>query len=354
MVTSPPLQEVAPFLFDLRAYDFVLPETLIAQQPCEPRDQARLMIVQRSTGKISHGVFRDLLEWLKNGDLLVLNDTRVIPARLLGTRNSGGVAEILLLRPLGEDRWLALAKPGRRLHEGSEVHFGPGFWCRVEATLDDGSKIVQFFHGGDFQACLKDYGRVPLPPYVHRDPEEADATDYQTVYARHDGAVAAPTAGLHFTESMMESLSDKGVVQGYITLHVGNGTFVPVQAQDIRCHHMHSERISISPESAQCINSLAKDRRQICVGTTSCRALESAADESGKVCSGDFETDLFIYPGYRFKAVKNLLTNFHLPRTSLLMMVSAFAGYDLLREAYDVAIKEQYRFYSYGDAMLIL
>lgn len=343
-------------LYALSSYQFELPPELIAQHPCTPRDHSRLMIVDRSSGEIREIVFHELLSFLKSGDQLIFNDTKVIPARLLGKREGGGEAEIFLLRKEGNDFWEVLSRPGKKLKIGSQVKFGDHFSCKITDILPDGNRKVQFFYEGDFDQQLAKYGQIPLPHYIKREPDsKLDNERYQTVYAAKSGAVAAPTAGLHFTREMLERLRESNVYQTTITLHVGLGTFRPVQNEDIRNHTMHREEIMISELAARQLNQRhSATSRQICVGTTSCRALESVATEEGIIKDGEYYSQLFIYPGYRFKYTKALLTNFHLPGSSLLMLVSAFGGYELIREAYVKAVKERYRFFSYGDAMLII
>jgi S-adenosylmethionine:tRNA ribosyltransferase-isomerase len=337
------------------AYEYVLPEELIAQFPCVPRDHSRLMIIDRMSGAITEIPFYKLAEWMKPGDSLVFNDTKVIPARLIGHRPAGGKAEILLTSPNSDGTWNALAKPGRKIKNGTVIQFGEDFSCEVIDSFEDGSRRIRFTHSGNFEEALSKYGRMPLPHYIHKGDERADDKEwYQTVFASNPGAAAAPTAGLHFTQGLLNKLGDKGISQTRLTLHVGVGTFRPVQTEDIRNHAMHYERFIISPESADVLNARKKEATQICVGTTSCRALESAADSTGRIAAGDFETNIFIHPGYSFKHVRTLLTNFHLPGSTLLMLVSAFAGYELIREAYAKAIEKKFRFFSYGDAMLIV
>lgn len=340
--------------FALSSYLFDLPQELIAQYPVTPRDSSRLMVVDRSTGQISHHIFRDLAGMLVEGDSLVLNDTKVLPARLYGKRVSGGKVEILLLRPIGSDRWAALAKPGKKVTKGDSVIFGDDFSCEILETLDDGSKVITFHNKGDFEVLLKRYGQIPLPHYMNREVEASDSENYQTVYASQVGAVAAPTAGLHFTPELLQKIKNDGVGISHITLHTGIGTFRPVQVDDIRDHKMHSEWFQITPEVATKLNARDSSRRQICVGTTCARALESAITPEGVIRPGSYETNIFIYPGYSFRYVNQLLTNFHLPGSSLLMLTCAFAGYELMMEAYSCAVKEKYRFFSYGDAMLII
>ncbi len=340
--------------FRLTSYHFDLPKELIAQTPSATRDQSRLMVIERATGRITEMVFRDLIDFLNDGDMLICNDTKVIPARLIGKRDGGGESEVFLIRRLEETLWEALVRPGRKLHAGSRVTFDADFFCEVLEVLPNGNRFIRFHCQGDFDLLLKKYGQMPLPPYIQREAGTTDADRYQTVYAAHSGAVAAPTAGLHFTREMLEMLMQKGVYQTTVTLHVGLGTFRPVQTEDIRQHQMHIERLIISSEAATQINQRPFGKRRICVGTTSCRALETASTMEGVIAAGEYDTNIFIYPGYRFKHVQALLTNFHLPGSSLLMLVSAFAGYDLTMEAYAKAIKERFRFFSYGDAMLIL
>ena len=342
-------------LSQLSAYQYALPEELIAQVPCTPRDSSRLMVVDRSNGNISEMVFRDLLGFMHEGDSLVFNDTKVIPARLLGRRKTGGMAEILLVRGHVDGTWDVLVRPGKKLPCGSQIIFGDDFYCEIIEILPGGGRRVRFFYQGEFEYALEKYGQIPLPHYIRRDPDPGmDSERYQTVYAEKPGAVAAPTAGLHFTKEILESLQAKGINQTKVTLHVGLGTFRPVQVEDIAQHKMHPEHLNITPEAAETLNFRPPNRRQICVGSTSCRALETAATSEGVIIPGEYDTMIFIYPGYRFKYVQAMLTNFHLPGSTLLMLVSAFAGYELTMEAYAKAVKDRYRFFSYGDAMLIL
>lgn len=339
----------------LSSYQYDLPEELIAQSPCTPRDHSRLMVVDRKNETINEMKFFELKDFLRKGDSLVFNDTKVIPARLFGSRVTGGVTEIFLTKYLGHDLWEVLARPGKKLKIQDLVIFGEDFKAVVMESLEDGRKIVRFQYEGDFEKLLEKYGQIPLPQYIKRSPEnEIDKERYQTVYAKSRGAVAAPTAGLHFTTDLLEDLTKKEIHQDFVTLHVGIGTFRPVQVDDIRDHKMHREKVIITDFSAERLNSRPENSRQIIVGTTCCRSLESTVNEEGLILPGEFETDIFIYPGYQFKYVKHLLTNFHLPGSSLLMLVSAFAGYELMMEAYKKAVKEKYRFFSYGDAMLIL
>lgn len=342
--------------YSLAAYQFSLPAELIAQQPCSPRDHSRLMIVDRASGHISEIVFHELTDFLNAKDQLVFNNTKVIPARLLGQRVTGGEAEIFLLRKqnAADQIWEVLARPGKKLPINSKVIFSDTFSCEILEVLADGSRIVRFNFEGEFEQNLQKCGKIPLPQYIRRKEAFCDSEDYQTVFAAQSGAVAAPTAGLHFTREMLAKVTEKEVYQTFVTLHVGLGTFRPVQVEDIRQHVMHSERIIIPPEAAERLNNRQVGARQICVGTTCCRTLETASTEEGIIAAGSYDTSIFIYPGYRFKYMKSLLTNFHLPGSSLLMLVSAFAGRELIKEAYAKAIEKRFRFFSYGDAMLIL
>ena len=342
-------------LFSLKSYVFELPSELIAQHPCVPRDQSRLLVLDRASGSMKEMKFRELEDLLQPGDGLVFNDTKVIPACLIGNREGGCKAEMLLVKRHSLDTWEVMAKPGKKLKEGARVYFSKTFACQIMETLPGGNKIVRFSWENTFEEALYLYGRMPLPGYIRRNEENIeDQLRYQTVYAKHPGAVAAPTAGLHFTEEMLTGLHQRGVTQSTITLHVGPGTFKPVKEEDIRNHAMHAEEFIITPEMADALNRRNPDRLQICVGTTCCRTLESAVNQEGLIIPGKHETRIFIHPGYKFKYVKALLTNFHLPGSTLLMLVSAFAGYEFIREAYAKAIADRFRFYSYGDAMLIL
>lgn len=339
----------------LSSYQFHLPEELIAEYPCNPRDDSRLMVIDRASKKIMEMKFSDLEFFLESGDSLVFNDTKVIPARLFGKRQSGGVAEIFLTNRVSLDTWEVLARPGKKLKIGDFVYFSDDFSVEILESLQDGRKLVKFHYEGEFEVFLDKYGQIPLPHYIKRSVDNPiDKERYQTVYAKTSGAVAAPTAGLHFTTRLIDNLSLKGVEKQFVTLHVGIGTFRPVQVDDIREHQMHAEKVMISEETAKLLNSRKPNKRQICVGTTCCRSLESSVGQDGMITQGAHETSIFIYPGYKFKYVDHLLTNFHLPGSSLLMLVSAFAGYDLIMEAYAKAVQEKYRFFSYGDAMLIL
>lgn len=342
-------------LYSLKHYLYDLPEELIAQYPCDPRDASRLLVIERKTGKMYEMVFRELYDLLQKGDSLVFNDTKVIPSRLIGTRASGGKSEVFLSKRRPEGTWEALVRPGKKLGIGSKIIFGDGFTCEVIEILPNGIRVVHFEFKGNVDEAIEQFGHIPLPPYMRRDAiPEIDKISYQTVYAQHPGSVAAPTAGLHFTEALLQRLEDKGISKEKITLHVGLGTFLPVKVEDIREHKMHHETFSITSETAKHLNNRLQDRLQICVGTTSCRALETASTPDGTIQAGKYDTNIFIHPGYAFKHVKHLLTNFHQPGSSLLMLVCAFASHELMMEAYAKAIKERFRFLSYGDAMLIL
>ena len=332
---------------------FNLPEELIAQTPLEQRDASRLLHLDKKTGEIEHRHFYELPQYLHKGDCLVLNNTRVLPARLLGCRQSGGGVELVLLRDLGEGRWECLSRPGRKTKPGTLLQFGDGeLTATVEAVAEGGNRIVQFHYTGIFLEVLERLGKMPLPPYIKE--ELQDGERYQTVYSRELGSAAAPTAGLHFTPELLEQIEQMGVKLCYVTLHVGLGTFRPVKEEKIEDHEMHSEFCVISPETAETINTVKKNGgRVIAVGTTSCRTLESFAEEDGTVAAGSRWTDIFIYPGYRFKCIDALITNFHLPESTLIMLVSALAGRENVLRAYETAVKERYRFFSFGDAMFI-
>ena len=337
-----------------RDFWYDLPEELIAQTPLQQRDSSRLCVLDRSTGKVTHRHFFDILEYLRPGDCLVLNDSRVLPARLLGHRPTGGAAELLLLRDLGDKKWECLAKPGRKLQAGQQVIFGGGeLTATVAEVKEDGNRIVEFHYEGIFLEVLERLGKMPLPPYIKA--ELADQERYQTVYSRHTGSAAAPTAGLHFTNELLEKLREKGVKTAFVTLHVGLGTFRPVKADNILEHHMHSELCMLNEETAAVLNETKQSGgRVICVGTTSCRTLESLVNEDGSFEAKSKWTEIFIYPGYAFKAMDGLITNFHLPESTLVMLVSAFAGRENVLNAYAEAVKERYRFFSFGDAMCII
>lgn len=340
----------------MKTHDFYydLPQELIAQTPLKQRDASRLMVLDRETGAVTHRHFRDILDYLRPGDCLVLNDSRVLPARLLGTRPTGGAVEVLLLRDLGGSRWECLTKPGRKTQPGTELSFGDGLLtATVVDAVEDGNKILEFHYEGIFLEILEQLGQMPLPPYIKE--TLADQERYQTVYSHAVGSAAAPTAGLHFTQELLDEIRARGVETAFITLHVGLGTFRPVKADEITEHHMHSEFCIIPDEAAEKINRAHRSGgRVICVGTTSCRTLESFASEDGTIAPTSGWTDIFIYPGYRFKMMDGLITNFHLPESTLVMLVSAFAGREHILHAYETAVAEKYRFFSFGDAMLIL
>ena len=330
-----------------------LPEELIAQTPLLKRDTSRLMVLDKNTGEVTHKHFYDILEYLHPGDCLVMNDSRVLPARLLGHRPTGGAVELLLLRDLGDKKWECLAKPGRKLLEGQQVIFGNGeLTAVVRKVCDDGNRIVEFFYDGIFLEVLERLGKMPLPPYIKA--ELQDQERYQTVYSREVGSAAAPTAGLHFTEELLEKIRQKGIRTAFVTLHVGLGTFRPVKVEDVHSHHMHSELCMLGEETAKILNETkASGGRIICVGTTSCRTLESLVNEDGTFEPKSRWTDIFIYPGYTFKAMNALITNFHLPESTLVMLGAAFAGRENVLNAYTKAVAEKYRFFSFGDAMFI-
>ena len=340
----------------MKTHDFYydLPEELIAQTPLEKRDTSRLLVLDRETGGVTHKHFYDILDYLKPGDCLVMNDSRVLPARLLGHRPTGGAVEVLLLRDLGNKCWECLCKPGRKMQVGNGVIFGNGeLTATVKAVQEDGNRVVEFHYEGIFLEVLERLGKMPLPPYIKA--ELADQERYQTVYSREVGSAAAPTAGLHWTKELLEQARAKGVKTAFVTLHVGLGTFRPVKAENILEHHMHSELCMMSAETAAILNETkAAGGRVICVGTTSCRTLESLAKEDGTFEAGSKWTEIFIYPGYTFKAMDGLITNFHLPESTLVMLVSAFAGREHVLSAYEQAVAERYRFFSFGDAMCIL
>jgi len=340
----------------LKTHDFYydLPEELIAQTPLAQRDQSRLLVLDRNSGKIEHRHFFDILDYVHPGDCLVLNNSRVLPARLLGHRvPTMGAVEVLLLKDHGSGVWECLTKPGRKTQPGTELAFGEGILtATVVDALETGNKMIQFHYEGIFLEVLERLGKMPLPPYIKE--ELQDSERYQTVYSKVNGSAAAPTAGLHFTQELLQKLQEKGVNLAYVTLHVGLGTFRPVKAEDISEHHMHSEFCMISQETAEMINQTKSNGgRVICVGTTSCRTLESLAKEDGTFEESSAWTEIFIYPGYRFKAMDALITNFHLPESTLVMLVSAFAGRDNVMASYHEAVENRYRFFSFGDAMLI-
>ena len=339
----------------MKTHDFWydLPEELIAQTPLEKRDSSRLMVLNREEHTVSHGHFFDIISYLQPGDCLVMNDSRVLPAGLLGHRPSGGAVELLLLRDLGNKQWECLAKPGRKLLEKQEIIFGNGeLTAHVDKVCEDGNRIVTFQYEGIFLEVLESLGKMPLPPYIKA--ELQDRERYQTVYSKEIGSAAAPTAGLHFTNELLNAIRDKGIHTAFVTLHVGLGTFRPVKVDDVLSHHMHSELCMINEETAQLLNTTkANGGRIVCVGTTSCRTLESLVKEDGTFAASSKWTDIFIYPGYSFKAMDALITNFHLPESTLVMLVSAFAGKEFVLNAYKEAVEERYRFFSFGDAMFI-
>ena len=339
---------------NIKEFYYDLPEELIAQTPLVQRDGSRLMVLDRKTGEIAHKHFYDILDYLKPGDCLVMNDSRVLPARLLGHRPTGGAVELLLLRDLGNKQWECLAKPGRKCLVGQQIIFGDGeLTATVTDVQEDGNRVVKFHYEGIFLEVLERLGKMPLPPYIKA--ELQDQERYQTVYSREVGSAAAPTAGLHFTNALLDQIRQKGIKTAFVTLHVGLGTFRPVKAEEISQHHMHSELCMISRETADILNETRKNGgRIICVGTTSCRTLESLVNEDGYFEAGSKWTEIFIYPGYNFKAMDGLITNFHLPESTLVMLVSAFAGRENVLHAYEEAVKERYRFFSFDDAMTIM
>ena len=331
-----------------------LPEELIAQTPIEPRNASRLMVLNKETGEVEHKIFKDLTDYLNPGDCLILNDTRVIPARIFGVKKeTGAVVEFLLLKQKATLVWECLCKPGKKAKVGTEFVFGEGkLECKVIDVLDDGNRIIKFDCDANIYAVLDEIGQMPLPPYIKE--KLADKERYQTVYSEHLGSAAAPTAGLHFTKEMLEEIKAKGVNIGYVTLHVGLGTFRPVKVDDVTKHTMHTEHYIMPQETADLINETKKNgKRVISVGTTSCRTLESVATKNGCICADEDDTSIFIYPGYEFKCIDALVTNFHLPESTLIMLISAFAGYDHVMNAYKIAVDEKYRFFSFGDAMFI-
>ena len=333
---------------------FELPKRLIAQTPIEPRSASKLLVLNKKTGDILHRHFEDILDFLKPGDTLVLNDTKVLPARIFGTKTStGAVVEFVLLKRINDTDWECIAGPGKRAKEGAEFVFSKKLSAIVLKVKDDGNRILRFSFNGEFYAVLDEVGKMPLPPYITE--ELKDKNRYQTVYAENLGSAAAPTAGLHFTKELLKKIEQQGIDICYVTLHVGLGTFRPVKSDDIADHKMHSEHYIISQKTADTINTAKKEgRRIICVGTTSCRTVESAADESGYISASSGDTDIFIYPGYKFKCLDALITNFHLPESTLIMLVSALAGRENILNAYKTAIENEYRFFSFGDAMFII
>lgn len=340
---------------DLHDFYYELPRELIAQDPLEDRSGSRLLVLNRSTGETEHHIFREIREYLRPGDCLVVNDTKVIPARLIGSREgTGAKIEVLLLKRRADDVWETLVKPGKKARPGVRLCFGDGFLRgEVLEVVEDGNRLIRFTYEGIFEEILDRLGQMPLPPYITH--QLKDRNRYQTVYAKHDGSAAAPTAGLHFTPELLDEIRKKGVQIAHVTLHVGLGTFRPVKVEAIEDHHMHSEFYVVEEEQARIINETrAGGGRIIAVGTTSCRTLESAADEDGVLRAGSGWTDIFIYPGYEFRLTDCLITNFHLPESTLLMLVSALAGRERILKAYEAAVKERYRFFSFGDAMFII
>ncbi|EJE7233646.1 TPA: tRNA preQ1(34) S-adenosylmethionine ribosyltransferase-isomerase QueA [Clostridium botulinum] len=338
----------------VKDFDFYLPEELIAQHPMEKRDEARLLVLDKKTGEIEDKIFKDILDYLTPNDCLVLNNTRVLPARLIGSKEeTGGKMEFLLLKRKEKDVWETLVKPGKRAQIGARFIFGNGeLKAEVIAMGEEGSRIVKFYYEGIFEEILDQLGQMPLPPYIKEKLDDKEM--YQTVYSKEEGSAAAPTAGLHFTEKLLEKIKEKGVKLAFLTLHVGLGTFRPVKVEDIQEHIMHSEYYKMDKETAKIINTTReKGGRVIAVGTTSCRTLETIGDIEGKVKEQSGWTDIFIYPGYKYKVVDALITNFHLPQSTLLMLVSALAGRDNIMNAYNMAVEKEYRFFSFGDAMFI-
>lgn len=333
---------------------FELPQELIAQDPLEDRSSSRLMVLDRKTGSIEHHIFKDIIQYLNPGDCLVVNDTKVIPARLIGNKiGTDAKIEVLLLKRKENDIWETLVKPGKKARVGAEISFGDGLLkAKVVDIVEEGNRLIQFSYDGIFEEILDQLGQMPLPPYITH--QLKDKNRYQTVYAKHEGSAAAPTAGLHFTPELLKQIEEKGIHIAHVTLHVGLGTFRPVKVEDVTNHHMHSEFYVVEQDQADLINETKKSgHRVIAVGTTSCRTLESATNDEGILIPGSGWTEIFIYPGYRFKMIDSLITNFHLPESTLLMLVSALAGKDQILEAYAQAVKEKYRFFSFGDAMFL-
>lgn len=334
-------------------FNYELPEELIAQVPIKQRDESRLMVLDRKNEAIEHKVFKDIIDYLNEGDCLVINNTKVIPARIYGEKETGARVEFLLLKQLEDDVWETIVRPGNKLHVGAKVIFGDGLLkAEVLETMEGGTRKVKFEYNGIFNEILDQIGLMPLPPYIHEELKERDR--YQTVYAKYQGSAAAPTAGLHFTPELLEKIKQKGVKIAKVTLHVGIGTFRPVKVEKIEDHHMHSEHFYIKKEDADLINQAKEQgKRVIAVGTTSTRVLETIADEKGLVKETEADTQIFIYPGYKFKCIDALITNFHLPESTLLMLVSSFAGREFILNAYNEAVKRKYSFFSFGDAMFI-
>ena len=340
---------------DVKDFDYELPEELIAQDPLEDRSSSRLMVLDKSTGDVEHRTFKDILEYLRPGDCLVINNTKVIPARLFGVKEgTNAKIELLLLKRKENDIWETLVKPGKKAKPGTRIVFGEGILIgEIIDVVEEGNRLIQFQYEGIFEEILDQLGQMPLPPYITH--QLQDKERYQTVYAKYDGSAAAPTAGLHFTKELLEQVKAKGVDIAEVTLHVGLGTFRPVQVENVLEHHMHSEFYMVSQEAADKINNAKKNgNRVISVGTTSTRTLESAADENGYLKETSGWTEIFIYPGYKFKVIDGLITNFHLPQSTLVMLVSALAGREHVLDAYKVAVQEKYRFFSFGDAMFII
>ena len=335
-------------------FNYELPEELIAQTPIEKRDESRLMVLERKKQTIEHKVFKDIIDYLEPGDCLVRNNTKVLPARLYGKKETGAKVEFLLLNQIEGDIWESIVRPGNKLHVGTKVIFGDGLLeAEILEVMPGGTRKVEFHYKGIFNEILDQIGLMPLPPYIHEELKENDR--YQTVYAKYNGSAAAPTAGLHFTEELLKKIEEKGVKIANVTLHVGIGTFRPVKVEKIEEHEMHSEHFYIKQEDVEKINETKKQgKRVIAIGTTSCRVLETISDENGMVKPMEGDTQIFIYPGYKFKCLDGLVTNFHLPESTLIMLVSALAGRDYIMKAYNEAVKEKYRFFSFGDAMLII
>ncbi|MDD2356263.1 MAG: tRNA preQ1(34) S-adenosylmethionine ribosyltransferase-isomerase QueA [Lachnospiraceae bacterium] len=346
--------EKVPVGYSTADYWFDLPKELIAQDPLEDRASSRLLVMNKDTGELEHKIFRDIIDYLKPGETLVLNNTKVIPARLMGTKiDTGASVEILLLKRRENDIWETLVRPGKKLRPGAKVTFGDGLLtAEILEVVDEGNRLVQFHYDGIFEEVLDRLGEMPLPPYITHKLENPEM--YNTVYAKFDGSAAAPTAGLHFTNELLDEIAAKGVNIAYVTLHVGLGTFRPVKVDDVREHHMHTEWYHVTQETADLINKTHENgKRVVCVGTTSCRTVESASTPDGIIHAGADNTSIFIYPGYKFKIMDGLITNFHLPESTLIMLVSAFCGRDKILHAYDVAVKDKYRFFSFGDAMYL-
>ncbi len=334
-------------------FDYELPERLIAQTPIQKRDESRLMVLNRNKKSIEHKIFTDIIDYINEGDCLVINETKVIPARLYGKKTTGANVEFLLLKRIEGDVWESIVRPGNKLKPGTVVEFGNGILkAEILDIMEQGTRRVKFIYNGIFNEILDEIGLMPLPPYIHEELKEKDR--YQTIYARHEGSAAAPTAGLHFTKELLEKIERKGISIAKVTLHVGIGTFRPVKEENVEEHEMHSEHFYIKEEDVKKINAAKENgKRVISVGTTSCRVLESIADEKGKVHTCEEDTSIYIYPGYKFKCIDGLITNFHLPKSTLLMLVSALAGREYILEAYNEAVTKEYRFFSFGDAMFI-